>query len=178
MFTIIYSNNYCNADFTYPNFNQTHSLVLNKDAAIVITCNQSNKHNNTLGYEYDNNDDDDTNNNSLDEEESILQHYQEEDGMQTKRITLTNRIYNTTFLTQNLESNFGDRIDLDEVDRRKAYSDCNARLRLTPSAPSKRGSVWYRKLLPVVSYILICFCFCCLNNAPMDVHYHLFQQLL
>ena len=141
------------ADFNYLNFNQTHSLVLNRDAAIVITCNQSNISNhdsNIIGYDYHNANNPD-NVTIEDHEEPMLQQYQEQDGMQTKKVTSTNRNYNTSFLTQNLESNFGDRIDLDEVDRIKAYNDCNARLRLTPSAPSKRGSVWYRKLLPVVS---------------------------
>ena len=118
-------------DFTYPDFNQTLGLVFNGDASIS-SC--SSKH---LA------------------DKSTQKNPDSVDAPRHQAVG----VYDGLQLSQTVESHF----EADEIpefetgfgDRSSTLKNdgnlkCSRRLRLTPSAPSKAGSVFYEKRVPVV----------------------------
>ena len=120
-------------DFTYPDFNQTLGLVFNGDA-IVSSCDNKNK-SMTLpspphpsgkqapeAFGMDN---------------GVSQFVESHDG--AKEVS-------------EFEVGFGDRSSALKDAANSTSTSCTStrRLRLTPSAPSKAGSVFYEKRVPVV----------------------------
>ena len=135
-------------DFFYPDFNQTLGLIFN-GAAKTTKCIQ--KLNNFVPVSYNNNSniDDKIENEPNDSDDNeVLLRSSEEGGMQSQETMFTeSKFSGDDFPHKNKASAFGSRV------RTVGYikSECSTRLRLTPSARSKAGSVWYQKRIPVVS---------------------------
>lgn len=119
------------SEFQYSDFSQTLGLVFNGDASVATVCI------------------------STDESDSAPLHYQEKVGdYNTSTIVQTVPVHNLengTMLEKTI-AKFGHRYDVNTtLGTSDSTSDhCPSKLRLTPSHPSKAGSVWYQTLLPVV----------------------------
>lgn len=124
-----------NCDFTYPDFNQTLGLVFNGDASIS-SCSSKNTAKSAQSYP-----------DSVDM--PTPRAVGADDGLQ---LSQTVESHGKDDKIPEFETGFGD--------RSSALNDlrshiCSRRLRLTTSAPSKAGSVFYEKRVPVVC-LLIC----------------------
>ncbi len=132
---------YVQADFIYVDFNHTLGLNINGDAA-TSGCNISE------AYEYISNQGDGSKQNDHHKITDSRVVVGQEGGLQTRQSVTTNANHvEDDQSIHEMEARFGHRI---------AYvkglnTGCKRRLRLTPSAASKTGSVFYEKRLPVVS---------------------------
>ena len=118
-------------DFIYPDFNQTLGLVLNGDASIS-SCHKAQKY---------------VSNVEQDDEIVTKKSERREGGFEIQEETSTNIREEDDQANYRFMSKFGHR---DEY-RASPQDGCKTRLRLTPSSPSKVGSVFYEKRVPVVS---------------------------
>jgi len=126
-----------NADFIYHDFNQTLGLNFNGDA-FTTGCNINNTY---VTVEEENR--------NLEVNEHNLVSIGKESDQQIKQTVITNDKDSTNDTNIiDLEAQFGHR-DTYALSFKKG---CKRRLRLTPSSPSKVGSVFYEKRVHVVSY--------------------------
>mmetsp|Transcript_16124 Transcript_16124/g.25139 ORF Transcript_16124/g.25139 Transcript_16124/m.25139 type:complete len:147 (-) Transcript_16124:717-1157(-) len=114
-----------NAQFTYPDFNQTLGLVMNGDAA-TTTCSNEELMMSAMT--------------SGGEMQGLYQKIVTESGNDNLSVGNVSEI-----------AKFGHRASMDAVDLHEII-ECKTRIRLTPSRPSRVGSVWYEKRLPVILY--------------------------
>jgi len=129
-------------DFIYPDFNQTLGLTFNGDAT-TSDCGLNNTYITTRldGIKLANI------NGSNTREQSVFQ-ISQEDGLQTRMDVVTNDGSSETSNIGKLYAQFGHR----NISQPSIRDGCRTRLRLTPSAPSKVGSVWYENRVPVVRF--------------------------
>jgi len=135
------------SDFLYADFNKTTGLVFN-GAASPTACEGSSNvvlESNSSSTNNDNG------------KQSRLYQYGH---------TATTDVFSTveTTIPQNNSSNdddiavryavFGHRLEFDIDAAITTTEGCNSKLRLTPSHPSKAGSVWYDSRVPVVSFFI------------------------
>mmetsp|Transcript_16123 Transcript_16123/g.25137 ORF Transcript_16123/g.25137 Transcript_16123/m.25137 type:complete len:367 (-) Transcript_16123:26-1126(-) len=113
-----------NAQFTYPDFNQTLGLVMNGDAA-TTTCSNEELMMSAMT--------------SGGEMQGLYQKIVTESGNDNLSVGNVSEI-----------AKFGHRASMDAVDLHEII-ECKTRIRLTPSRPSRVGSVWYEKRLPVLT---------------------------
>ena len=118
-------------DFIYPDFNQTLGLVLNGDASIA-SCHKAQKY---------------VSNVEQDDEIVTKKSERKEGGLEIQEEISTNVREEGDQGNYRFRSKFGHR---DEY-RASPQDGCKTRMRLTPSSPSKVGSVFYEKRVPVVS---------------------------
>lgn len=125
------------SDFLYADFNATVGLIFN-GAARSTDCEEESP--SLLDLELQGDDDDDVSAASR-----LYQHGR----------TATTDVFSTVETSKN--SSFGDEIATHEAvfGHRREFevgevSGCSTRVRLTPSHPSKAGSVWYESRVPVV----------------------------
>ena len=132
----------CQALFHFVDFNQTLGLVFTGDAT---TTDCGRKAVETIG-----------NGSSaptaIINSSSTVLDLMESGGVQTRRTVETSVDGDDSSSIASREAIFGHR---DEFAGEKK-AGCPTRLRLTKSAPSQTGSVWYEKRVPVVSFILPC----------------------
>ena len=138
LFSLLY---YCvQADFIFEDFNQTLGLNINGDAA-TSGCNI----NETYITKYDG-EQANINSNNIDINNTAITG--KSGDLQTRQTIITNEneSYNDSQINE-LEAQFGHR----DTYAPGLNKGCRRRLRLTPSSPSKAGSVFYEKRVPVVS---------------------------
>jgi len=120
-------------DFVFADFRETTGLVFNGDAA-PTDCGRDNLYvSNISSIEY------------LSDDSVVVSSIGEENGIPTKQTHETNN--DDALASLMLQQMFGHR----ESFAQSISTGCSTRLRLTPSAPSKAGSIWYGKRLPIVS---------------------------
>ena len=138
-FTTYYT--HVDADFIYEDFNQTLGLNINGDAA-TSGCNISDR------YIYS--DGEKTNHSTPTTNDPISANVivGKDGGLQSRQTVVTNtNDAKDDQLINELEAKFGHR----DAYVPRLNNGCRRRLRLTPSSPSKAGSVFYERRLPVVS---------------------------
>ncbi len=142
-----------NGDFFYADFNQTLGLIFN-GAAKTTKCIQILNDFVPISYNNNSNIDDKIENEPNDSDDNeVLLRSSEEGGIQSQETMFTEGKFSEHDVPhKNKASAFGSRA------RTVGYirSECSTRLRLTPSARSKAGSVWYQKRIPVVSRRNLC----------------------
>ena len=130
------------SDFLYVDFNKTTGLVFN-GAALPTACaepsNVPESKNNS------------NNNATTDGDESILYQYGHTATTDVFSTVETNKHNSSTDDIAVRYAVFGHRLEY-EVDANN--TGCGSRMRLTPSHPSKAGSVWYDSRVPVVSFLV------------------------
>lgn len=118
-------------DFIYPDFNQTLGLVLNGDASIS-SCHEAQSY---------------VSNVEQDDEIVIKKSERKEGGLEIQEEISTNIREEGEQEDYRFRAQFGHR---DEY-RASPQDGCKSRIRLTPSSPSKVGTIFYEKRVPVVS---------------------------
>lgn len=132
-----------NGDFHYPDFNQTLGLTFNGDAT-TSNCGLNNTY---ITSRFDGIRLKNISESNI--KDQVVSHISQEDGLQTKKTVVTNDDSSETSDISKLYAQFGHK----DTFQSNTSNGCSTRLRLTPSAPSKVGSVWYEKRVPVVRFI-------------------------
>lgn len=145
---ILFSTVYINADFVYPDFNDTFGLVFNGDAK-TADCNIDRKYTTVNFPSHTENDINQHTQNSTSQSLGQTQvGLGESRGYQTEYYIETSPKENHAFnKSENIMNGFGHRDSYIHSPK----DGCATRLRLTPSHQSKKGSVWYQKKLPVLT---------------------------
>ena len=124
--------NICQSDFWYPTFNDTTGLQFNGDSG-TTNCFQNlyNAYGDVQGDA-----------DRFDEPAKM--------EMYERGVEVAEYIIHTNRDSENLEVDTTLAGYLHRSDTITAPTTCSVRTRLTPSGPSKAGSMWYRELVPVV----------------------------
>jgi len=138
--TFVISLNAVAGDFLYSDFNQTLGLTFNGDAT-TSDCGLNNTYITTKFDETKLKNTSGPNNT-----EQQVSHIGRENGLQTRKEVVTNDDNSKTNNISKLYAQFGHK----DIFQSSVVDGCKTRLRLTPSAPSKKGSVWYEKRVQVV----------------------------
>ena len=139
MSTLFLSFFYVQADFFYPDFDQALGLVFNGDATIS-DCDLKKKYISSQNMKLDLQD-------TVNYDQETISELHRVGSMQTRQTVSTDIGDDESSSIRTREAQFGHRDNFTS----SSTSGCSSRLRLTPSGPSKVGSVWYEKRLPVVS---------------------------
>lgn len=121
------------AEFSFPDFNKTVGLVFNGDAS-TSDCGLNNTYPNIDNKQGSHNIHND----------AILTG--ESNGLYFTQTTKTHEKNSETCKIKSTEAEFGHRNKF----KAAIVTGCSTRLRLTPSAPSNVGSVWYESRVPVL----------------------------